>query len=126
MYSYIQYKFDNLLEYGLIFIIPLLISISVFIIFIFSVIYYYTEEVDNYGNALWGTFTRVLDPCAAAEDTGLKQRILSSIVVLCGLVIIAILIGTIVTFMDQKVNELKKGHTTVIEKNHTSNIDTLN
>ncbi|CAF3974589.1 unnamed protein product [Adineta steineri] len=119
MFSYIKYKFDNFFTHGLIFIIPLLTIISIFIILIFSVIYYYTEGTDNYEDALWQTFTRVLDPCAAAEDEGLKNRIISGIVVLCGLVIIAILIGTIVTFMDEKLKELKKGHTTVIEKNHT-------
>ncbi|CAF1473728.1 unnamed protein product [Adineta steineri] len=119
MYSYIKYKFDNLFTLGLIFIIPLLVTIAAFVILIFSVIYYYTEEPDSYEDALWGTFTRVLDPCAAAEDEGLKHRIISGIVILCGLVIIAILIGTIVTFMDEKLNELKKGHTTVYEKNHT-------
>ncbi|CAF1274044.1 unnamed protein product [Adineta steineri] len=122
MFSYIKYKFDSFFTHGLIFIIPLLTIISIFIILIFSVIYYYTEGTDNYEDALWEAFTRVLDPCAAAEDEGLKNRIISGIVVLCGLVIIAILIGTIVTFMDEKLNELKKGHTTVIEKNHTSKI----
>ena len=124
--SYIKYKFDNLFAHGLIFIIPLLTIITIFIILIFSIIYYYTEGTDNYEDALWETFTRILDPCAAAHDTGLKHRIISGIVILCGLVIIAILIGTIVTFMDEKLNELKKGHTTVIEKNHTSKIYKLN
>ncbi len=124
--SYIKYKFDNLFTHGLSFIIPLLIIISVFIILIFSIIYYYAEGTDTYEDALWETFTRILDPCAAAEDEGLKHRILSGIVILCGLVIIAILIGAIVTFMEEKLNELKKGHTTVIEKNHTSKIYKLN
>jgi uncharacterized membrane protein len=120
--SYIKYKFDNLFAHGLTFIIPLLTIITIFIVLIFSIIYYYTEQTDNYQDALWETFTRILDPCAAAEDEGLKHRIISGIIVLCGLVIIAILIGTIVTFMDEKLNELKKGHTKVIEKNHTSKI----
>ncbi|CAF1309253.1 unnamed protein product [Rotaria sordida] len=117
--SYIRYKFDNLFAHGLIFIIPLLTIISVFIILIFSIIYYYTKGVSNYKDALWETFTRILDPCAAAHDEGLKHRVISGIVILCGLVIIAILIGAIVTFMEEKLNELKKGRTTVIEKNHT-------
>ena len=124
--AYIKYKFDNFFAHGLIFILPLLIIITIFIILIFSIIYYYAEGTDNYGDALWETFTRILDPCAAAEDQGLKHRILSGIIILCGLVIIAILIGTIVTFMDEKLNELKKGHTTVIEKNHTSKFYKLN
>jgi uncharacterized membrane protein len=120
--SYVKYKFDNLFAHGLIFIIPLLTIITIFIILIFSVIYYYAIATDNYQDALWGTFTRILDPCAAADDGGVKHRVISGIIILCGLVIIAILIGTIVTFMDEKLKELKKGHTTVIEKNHTSKI----
>ncbi|CAF4501438.1 unnamed protein product, partial [Rotaria sp. Silwood2] len=119
IFSYIKYKFDNLFAHGLIFIIPLLTIISVFIILIFSIIYYFTKETDSYKDALWQTFTRILDPCAAAHDEGLKHRLISGIVILCGLVIVAILIGAIVTFMEEKLNELKKGHTTVIEKNHT-------
>jgi uncharacterized membrane protein len=124
--SYIKYKFDSLFAHGLIFIIPLLTIITIFIVLIFSIIYYYTEKVDNYEDALWGTFTRVLDPCAAADDEGLKNRIISGIVILFGLVIVAILIGTIATFMDERLSDLKKGHTTVIEKNHTSIIYSLN
>jgi len=120
--SYIKYKFDNLFANGLICIIPLLTIISIFIILIFSIIYYYTKQAHTYEDALWETFTRTLDPCAAAHDEGLNHRIVSGIVILCGLVIIAILIGAIVTFMDEKLNELKKGRTTVIEKNHTSKI----
>ena len=120
--SYIKYKFDSLFAHGLIFIIPMLVAITAVVILIFSIIYYFTEMEDNYEDALWETFTRILDPCAAAEDHGLQHRILSGIVILCGLVIIAILIGTIVTFMDEKLNELKKGHNTVVEKNHTSKI----
>ncbi len=122
IFSYIKYQFDNLFTHGLSFIIPLLTILSVFIVLIFSIIYYYTKVADNYEDALWETFTRILDPCAAAEDEGLKHRIMSGIVILCGLVIIAILIGAIVTFMEEKLIELKKGHTTVIEKNHTSKI----
>ncbi|CAF4306896.1 unnamed protein product, partial [Rotaria sordida] len=88
IYSYIKYKFNNLFAHGLIFIIPLLTIISVFIILIFSVIYYYIEETDNYEDALWQTFTRILNPCAAADVEGLKNRITSGIVILCGLVIV--------------------------------------
>jgi uncharacterized membrane protein len=126
IYSYIKYKFDHLFTYGVLFIIPLLIIISTIIILIFSMIYYYTKEVEEYDDAVWETFTRVLDPCAAAKDEGLGHRVVSGILVLCGLVVIAILIGAIVTFMDEKLNELEKGHTTVIEKNHTSKIYKLN
>jgi uncharacterized membrane protein len=124
--SSIKYKFDNLFANGLIFIILLLTIITIFIVLIFSILYYYTVKTDNYGDALWGTFTRVLDPCAAAQDEGLKNRIISGIVIIWGLVITAILIGTIATFMEEKLNDLKKGHTTVIEKNHTSKIYSLN
>jgi hypothetical protein len=106
--SYIKYKFDSLFAHGLVFIIPLLITITTLIVLIFSVIYYYTENIDNYPDALWGTFTRVLDPCAAAQDEGLKNRIISGIVIIWGLVITAILIGTIATFMEEKLNDLKK------------------
>ncbi|CAF3595603.1 unnamed protein product [Rotaria sp. Silwood1] len=96
--SYIKYKFDNPFAHGLIFIIPLLTIIS---------------------KRLRQTFTRILDLSAAAHDEGLKHRVISGIIVLCGLVIVAILIGAIVTFMGEKLNELKEGYTTVIEKNHT-------
>jgi uncharacterized membrane protein len=124
--SYITYKFDSLFAHGLVFIIPLLITITAFTVLITSVIFYFTGHMDNYPDALWGAFTRVLDPCAAAEDEGVKNRTVSGIVILIGLVIIAILIGTIATFMDEKLGDLKKGHTTVIEKNHTSKIYLLN
>ncbi|CAF1291783.1 unnamed protein product, partial [Didymodactylos carnosus] len=90
-----------------------------FIILLFSIIYYFSGQTDSYEDALWETFTRTLDPCAAAEDTGVEHRIISGIVILFGLVIVAILIGAIVTFMDAKLGELRKGRTTVVEHNHT-------
>jgi hypothetical protein len=126
IYSYIKYKFNHLFTYGVIFIIPLLIIISIIVVLIFSIIYYFTHIVNHYDDAVWQSFMRILNPCAAAEDEGLNHRVVSGILILCGLVIIAVLIGTIVTFMDEKLRELKKGHTTVIEKNHTSKIYKLN
>ncbi|CAF1166326.1 unnamed protein product, partial [Didymodactylos carnosus] len=93
--------------------------IPAFIILIFSVIYHFSGQTDTYENALWETFTRTLDPCAAADDEGVTHRIVSGIVILCGLVIVAILIGAIVTFMETKLGELRKGRTTVVENNHT-------
>ncbi|CAF1035558.1 unnamed protein product, partial [Didymodactylos carnosus] len=92
---------------------------SAFIVLLFSIIYYFSGPTHDYGDALWIAFMRILDPCAAAEDTGVKHRIISGIVILFGLVIVAILIGTIVTFMDEKLGELRKGRTTVVEHNHT-------
>ncbi len=121
--SYIKYKFDDSFTHGLHAIIPLIANLSTLIVLIFSLIYYYSKVAHNYEDALWETFTRVLfDPCSAAEDEGLKHRIISGIIILFSLVIIAMLIGSIVTFMEEKLAELKKGHTTVIEKNHTGNI----
>ncbi|CAF1519947.1 unnamed protein product, partial [Didymodactylos carnosus] len=101
------------------FIIPFLTVIATFIILLFSLIYYYSGQTHTYEDALWETFTRTLDPCAAAEDKGLHHRILSGIVILFGLVIVAILIGAIVTFMEKKLSELRKGRSTVVETNHT-------
>ena len=126
IFHYTKYKFDNLFAHGLIFIIPLLISIAVFIILIFSIIYYYTHLTDDYPDALWQAFTRVIDPCAGADDEGLKRRMITGIVILMGLVLIAILIASIVTFMDEKLKELKKGHARVVEKDHTSKMSKLN
>ncbi|CAF3853329.1 unnamed protein product [Rotaria sp. Silwood1] len=70
IFPYIKYKFDNLFAHGLIFIIPLLTIITVFIILIFSIIYYFTKKTDSYKDALWQTFPRILDSCAAAHDEG--------------------------------------------------------
>ncbi|CAF0968613.1 unnamed protein product [Didymodactylos carnosus] len=94
-------------------------GIATFVILLFSIIYYFSNLTKTYEDALWATFTRVLDPCAAAEDEGLKHRVISGIMILIGLVIIAILIGAIVTFMDAKVDELRRGRSTVVEHNHT-------
>ncbi|CAF1189534.1 unnamed protein product, partial [Didymodactylos carnosus] len=89
------------------------------IVLLFSIIFYFCGKTKNYEDALWETFTRILDPCAATNDVGVKYRVISGIVIIVGLVIIAILIGAIVTFMDTKLEELKKGRSTVVENNHT-------
>ncbi|CAF1128065.1 unnamed protein product, partial [Didymodactylos carnosus] len=119
IHSYLKYKFDNLFARGLVFIIPLLAIIAAFIILLFSIIYYFTGQTHSYEEALWEVFTRTLDPCAATHDEGLKHRILSGIVILFGLVIVAILIGAIVTFMETKLGELRTGRSTVVENDHT-------
>lgn len=71
------------------------------------------------GESFWQSLLRVLDSGTFAGDRGWSTRIVSLVVTLSGIFIAGSLIGLIASAVDQKIEDLRKGRSTVIEHAHT-------
>lgn len=67
----------------------------------------------------WQSMLRLLDPGTFSGDAGWITRPLMLLVTLAGIFIAGSLIGIIANGIDQRVEELRKGRSTVIETDHT-------
>jgi len=67
---------------------------------------------------LWENLMRVIDPGAIAGDTGPGFRALMLGVAVGGIMVFSALIGVLTTGLDNRIAELRKGRSRVIERNH--------
>ena len=76
---------------------------------------------DDFGfiEGVWHSLMRAIDPGNLGGDEGWWLRILMLLVTLFGIFIVSILIGTITSGLEQRLGELRKGRTQVLEENHT-------
>jgi voltage-gated potassium channel Kch len=123
-----RYWFDNWMSRGTIALMALLglatvlLVLVVFgLVMIFSAFGEYPNEDAKTDpmDVLWGNLMRTLDPGTMGGDTGWGFRILMLIITIGGLIIVASLIGIISGAFDSKVEELRKGRSKVLEKDHT-------
>ena len=120
----LKYSFDKLMSKGLPALIGLLAVVSlIFISFIALVVVIFGLFPDegnlDFAEAFWLTMLRTLDPGTMGGDTGPGFRIAMLIVTLAGLILVASLIGIISNAFNEKVEQLRKGRSNVIEKDHT-------
>jgi TrkA-N domain. len=69
--------------------------------------------------SMWQSLLRVLDSGTFAGDNGTIARIIALTVTLSGIFIAGSLIGLIASAVDQKIADLRKGRSTVLEHGHT-------
>jgi voltage-gated potassium channel Kch len=68
---------------------------------------------------LWQSLVRTIDTGTVANDTQWPARIIALGITLSGIFLAGSLIGIIATAVDQRVQELRKGRSTVAETGHT-------
>ena len=123
-----RYWFDNWMSKGTTALVGLLgIATAVLVLVVFGVVYIFTlfgqypndDPSTNPWDVLWGNLMRTLDPGTMGGDTGVGFRLLMLIITIGGLIIVAALIGIISGAFDSKIEELRKGRSKVLEKDHT-------
>jgi K+/H+ antiporter YhaU regulatory subunit KhtT len=120
----IRYAFDNLMSKGVIALIGLLGIVTV--VFIAAVallvvvlgLFPPDRELD-FPEAFWASLLRTLDPGTMGQDAGIGFRAAMLTVTLTGLIVVASLIGIISNAFNDKVEQLRKGRSGVLETNHT-------
>ena len=125
----LRYRFDNILARGPVAIIALLGLLTFLFILVVAVILVVFQifpssdtvpkNHDNFGELLWQNLLRALDSGTFAGDFGWSYRIAMLVVTIFGIFVVASLIGIISSAFDGKVEELRKGHSKVIESDHT-------
>lgn len=121
----LRYDFENTLSKGTIAIIGWLALVSILIVVIAASIIALTgikpDDGDqlNFVEAAWQSLMRTLDAGNLAGDLGWPIRAVMLTVTLGGIFIISILIGTLTSGIEGTLDELRKGRSRVLEKNHT-------
>ncbi len=121
----IQYAFDNFMAKGFVALIVALGGISLLIIFLSAITVVATgwgppEDCNfTFAEALWASLMRTLDPGTMGGDMGWGFRLIMFAVTLGGIFIISTLIGVLNNAIENKLEQLRKGRSLVIESGHT-------
>ncbi len=120
----LRYRFDEFMGRGTIALIVGLFVISVVLVVTVALVVFITghegEPDLDFGSLLRLGLLRTLDPGTMGGDTGSGGFLLSMFVItLGGIFIISTLIGILNTGLEGKLAELRKGRSTVVERDHT-------
>lgn len=77
------------------------------------------EGTLSFPEALWQAMLRIVDAGTFAADAGWGTRLLGLLITLCGIFIAGSLIGLIASGLDQRIDELRRGRSDVIEADHS-------
>ena len=121
-----RYRFDTALARGGWVVIGWLglltlavVAIGAMLITVFGLAGVGGESSTGFGEALWQTLLRILDSGTFAGDTGWAARLDGLVVTICGIFIAGAFIGLVATNLDQRIEELSRGRSRVIERDHT-------
>ncbi|MEI6764595.1 MAG: NAD-binding protein [Bacteroidota bacterium] len=120
-----RYWFDNVMSRGAIAVITLLGILSLLIVIFagltISIAGITTADSGkmSFFEAAWQSLMRTFDAGTMGGDTGWKFRIVMLAVTIGGMFIISALIGIISNAIGNKIEELRKGRSKVIESGHT-------
>lgn len=121
----LRYKFDNLMGKGPIAMMGLLAFISLVIVLIAAGIislFQVTPEGGeslNFGEGAWQSLMRTMDAGTVGGDQGAGFRTVAIFVTFGGIFIFSALIGVLSNGINDKLEQLRKGKSFVIENNHT-------
>ena len=121
----LRYGFDNWMARGTVAIMGLLALATVgFVVVVAAVavvlrVFPDDAEDGDFWDIVWGNLMRTLDPGTMGGDTGWGFRLLMLLVTIGGLVIVASLIGIVSGAFDDKMIQLRKGRSLVLETDHT-------
>lgn len=120
-----KYWFDNMMGKGASALITALAIISLIIVLVAGAVLVFAniapegEEKLGFMDAAWRSLMRTLDPGTMGGDSGWGFRIVMLLVTMGGIFVVSALIGIINNAISDKLEELRKGKSFVIEKNHT-------
>jgi voltage-gated potassium channel Kch len=121
-----KYAFDNFFSKGTVALIYWLGLFTLFIVLVFTLGFLFMGidpiALENLGfrEAFWVSLTHTLDPGAMIEtDLGWGLRIYQFLITVCGIVVLSTLIGLVSNGILDKIQELRKGRSFVIENDHT-------
>lgn len=124
MRNRLRYRFDNLLSRGTgaaLLFLAAITALGVLVASMLLVVFparFEGSEGDSWLEDSWQSLLRVIDPGTMAEDVGWGARLLALLVTVFGILIAGTLIGLVATGIEQRVTELRRGRSTVVESGH--------
>ena len=121
----LRYEFDKSMSAGPIALIGWLAVLSLIVIIFAGAVIALLRITPEGGEALgfveamWASLMRTLDAGTMGGDTGWTFRIVMLAVTIGGIFIVSTLIGVLSSGIEAKLDELRKGRSTVLESDHT-------
>jgi len=117
----VRYQFDNLMSKGTIVLVVMLFIITAIVVIVTGILGSLINKDFTTGNTIWQSLMHAIDAGTLSGDdtSNIWFVILMSVVTICGIFVTSILIGIISTGFEQKLNDLRKGTSKVIESGHT-------
>src|SRR5919202_1464993 len=124
----LRYRFDNTMARGTSALVFWLVVASAILIFFFSAIVLIGKLAPDGGGSkrpgvigqLFKSLLHAMDPGTVAGDVGKWPFLLVMLLLtIGGLLIVSALIGVLATGLDRKLDELRKGRSVVLERDHT-------
>src|SRR5215210_7162379 len=123
----LRYWFDNTMARGTVALVGWLFVLLVALVFASALVVYATGVAPEVGGhrpgffeTLWLNLMRTIDPGNVGGDQGSWPFMLSMLAVTAGgILVFSTLIGVIFTGIDNKLDELRKGRSFVVERGHT-------
>ncbi|MGZ4033924.1 MAG: CASTOR/POLLUX-related putative ion channel [Bacteroidia bacterium] len=121
----LRYKFDNQMSKGPVAMISFLAIISGLIVVIAGLVISFFSITPEGGQPMgfwesaWQSLMRTMDSGTMGGDNGWSFRIVAFVITLGGIFILSTLIGILGSGINNKLEQLRKGRSFVIEKNHT-------
>lgn len=118
----LRYEMDNILAKGTVALIGVLAMASIAVIIISSMIVTIFGLSPDYGliDMMWMALMRTLDAGTMGGDTGSWSfKFMMLAVTIGGIFIVSTLIGVLSSGLDDRLAEMRKGKSKVVERNHT-------
>jgi len=123
----LRYRFDNFMAKGTIALVGALFAVTVLVIVVATLILVFARirpggstESLGFAEALWQVTMRTIDTGTTAGDTGWSSRLVGFLITLGGIFIASTLIGVLANGLDNRLGELRRGRSRVIEAGHTA------
>ncbi len=122
----LRYQFDNFMSRGTIALVGALFVVTICMILTAATILVVgriqpegSEESLGVAEAIWQISMRAIDAGTVAGDSGWDYRSVGILVTLGGIFITSALIGILASGLEEKLNELRRGRSRVVEAGHT-------
>ena len=117
----LAYWYDNFVSRGPVAMFLTLVFLFIVAWIVCVTLFWLFAPPQSLGQQLWITLLQICDPGSMGEigANTLVTRMLTFVTSMLGVVIFSLLIAFLTNIFDQKLQELKKGHTLVMEEEHT-------
>ncbi len=117
----LNYQFDKYMSRGARAQFAMLLIAALVVVLIFGLLGALLDNKVSTGGEVWSSLMHLIDQGTITADSTENKPLLAVmlVVTLCGLVLMGALIGIIGNALDSKMSDLRKGHSQIIEKDHT-------
>ncbi len=116
----LRYRFDTTMSRGAIALVAYLGLAALVLVVIGASLFALLAGGDaSFPTRLWEALGRAMDSGTFTGDSGWGYRAISLLITLAGIFLVSALIGLIATALDQRIAELRKGRSPVLERGHS-------